>query len=171
MTAPGLPPALRRWFHEPWMWLVVAIPALTVVAGAVTLFLAATGSDELVRDDFRKDGIAIYADPARDAAAAAAGATARLEIDAARTRLDLDLALAHGDPPRQLLLVLSHATRAELDRMTTLTGRQGRYSGVVEALPPGRWYLEVTPPDRRWRLRGSIDEGESVVEFEAPGVS
>lgn len=171
MNTPGLPVARRRWFHEPWMWLVVGIPSLTVVAGGVTLYLAATGSDELVRDDFRKDGLAIYADPARDAAAVAAGATARLELDATRTRLDLDLTLEQGEPPRQLLLVLSHATRAEFDRMATLTGRQGRYSGVVETLPPGRWYLEVTPMDRRWRLRGSIDADESVVEFEAAGVS
>lgn len=161
----------RRWFHEPWMWLVVAIPTLTVAGGAVTLFLAATGSDELVRDDFRKDGLAIYADPTRDAAAVAAGAKARLEVDPTRTRIEVALALDRGEPPRQLLLVLSHATRAEYDRMTTLTGALGRYTGAVEALPAGRWYLEITPVDRSWRLKGSIDEGESIVELEASGVS
>ncbi len=30
------------WFRNPWVWLIIAIPALTVVAGLLTLYLAIT---------------------------------------------------------------------------------------------------------------------------------
>ncbi len=159
----------RSWFHEPWMWLVVALPAATVIAGFTTLFLAARGSDELVRDDFRKDGLAIYADPARDAAAVAAGASARLQIDPAAAVVRLDVNLERGELPREMLLVLSHSTRAEFDRMARLAGRDGHYQAALAGLPAGRWYVEVTPPDRAWRLRGSFEEASPVVDLEAAG--
>jgi hypothetical protein len=50
-------------------------------------------------------------------------------------------------------VLLSHATRAEQDRLLTLRGSgDGRYSAPLAALAAGHWYLEVTPADRAWRL-------------------
>ncbi len=158
------------WYREPLMWFVVGLPATVVAAGLVTLFLAAHGSDDVVRDDFRKEGLAIYADPARDAAAAAAGARAMLVINAADSRMQVAVTLEQGALPPALLVLLSHATRAEFDRMITLRGTDGRYEGSIEALPPGRWYVEITPPDRSWRLRGDFRDSAAALQLE-PGVS
>ena len=152
------------------MWFVVGLPATVVVAAMFTLFLAARGSDDVVRDDFRKEGLAIYADPARDAAAATAGARATLVIDSAGGRLLATVALERGMLPGTLLVVLSHATRAEFDRMITLQGTDGHYQGSMEALPPGRWYVEITPADRSWRLRGDFRDPATSIEL-VPGVS
>ena len=158
------------WYREPLMWFVVGLPATVVIAALFTLFLAVRGSDEVVRDDFRKEGLAIYVDPARDAAAAAAGAHASLVIDAGGGRIQATVTLSQGRLPETLLVVLSHATQAEFDRMVELQGASGRYQGSMEALPPGRWYVEITPPDRSWRLRGDFRDPTAAIEL-APGVS
>lgn len=40
----------RPWYREPWPWILIAIPALAVVGGAVTLWLALSHPDALVLD-------------------------------------------------------------------------------------------------------------------------
>jgi hypothetical protein len=42
--------ANERWFQNPWVWLVIAIPALTVVGGLLTIFLAITNPHIIVSD-------------------------------------------------------------------------------------------------------------------------
>jgi len=158
------------WYREPLMWFVVGLPATVVVAALFTLYLAARDSDDVVRDDFRKEGLAIYVDPARDAAAVAAGAHATLVIDAARGHIQAIVTLQHGAPPETLLVLLSHATQAEFDRLLTLHGTGGSYESVMEALPAGHWYVEMTPPDRSWRLRGDFQDATAAIDL-APGVS
>ena len=168
MSAPAGRGPGRPWHREPLMWLVVGVPALTVVAGFATLVLAARGGDTVVRDDFRSDGLALYADPARDAAASAAGARATLAFDAPARQLRATLSLAQGRLPDRLLVLLSHGARAELDRMTTLRRLHGgAYAGTLDALPDGRWAVELTPPDRGWRLRGEFAGPAALVELRA----
>jgi hypothetical protein len=162
---PGAP-----WRSVPLMWFVVGLPLAVVVAAFVTLGLAIRSADDVVRDDFRKEGLAIYADPARDAAAAEAGARARLEVDATG-RIVASLTLERGEPPGELLVVLSHATRAEYDQMVSLRLRDDTYEGRGQALAPGHWYVEVTPPGREWRLKGDFRDVAAGLALAPPGVS
>jgi hypothetical protein len=39
------------WYRQFWPWVLIAIPALTVIASAVTLWLALSNPDYLVVDD------------------------------------------------------------------------------------------------------------------------
>jgi len=59
------------WYREPWPWLLMAGPAVVVVAGFVTLWLAFNSDDGLVADDYDKRGQAIHQTLSRDRAAAA----------------------------------------------------------------------------------------------------
>jgi hypothetical protein len=157
------------WYREPWVWLVIALPAAAVIGGLVTLVLAASGSDELVRDDFRKEGLAIYLDPERDEAARRVGAHARLDLDAQPGSLRASVTLEASALPREMVVLLSHATRAEYDQLLTLRWvAPGEYAASLEALPPGHWYVELTPSDRSWRLRGDFRDGESTLELAPP---
>lgn len=158
------------WRSVPLMWLVVGLPLTVVVAAFVTLGIAIHSSDDVVRDDFRKEGLAIYADPARDAAATEAGARAVLQADPSGT-ITASLTLQRGEAPAELLVVLSHATRAEYDQMVALKLRDGVYTGRASALAPGHWYVEVTPPGREWRLKGDFRDSAAGLELAAPGVS
>lgn len=165
---PGRGPG-RPWYREPLMWLVVGVPALTVAGGIATLWLATMGRDVVVRDDFRREGLAIHADPRRDAAAVEAGAHATLTFDRDRAQLTAVVSLRRGQLPDGLLILLSHATRAELDRTVSLRRANGIYRGQLESLPGGRWYVELTPASRGWRLRGEFSGAQRTIELRAPG--
>jgi hypothetical protein len=44
-------PDYRPWYREPWPWVLIAIPALTVIACGYTLWLAISNPDYLVLDN------------------------------------------------------------------------------------------------------------------------
>lgn len=50
-------PASRPWYRHLWPWLLMLPPALAVVGGAVTYYLAVTRPDELVRQDCVQAGV------------------------------------------------------------------------------------------------------------------
>ena len=41
------------WFRNPWVWLVIAIPALTVAGGLLTIYLAITNAHIMVSEGRR----------------------------------------------------------------------------------------------------------------------
>ena len=41
----------RPWYREPWPWVLIAIPLLTVIASGVTLWLAVSNPDYIVVED------------------------------------------------------------------------------------------------------------------------
>ena len=67
----------KVWYKEPWPWLLFSGPAIVVVAAFVTLYLAASGSSDLVSDDYYKDGKHIDLDLKRDTAAVERGIRGR----------------------------------------------------------------------------------------------
>lgn len=156
----------RRWHREPLVWLVIAIPLLTVFAGLTTVVVANRQADSVVVDDFRKDGLAINQDPRRDDAARRLGVAA--ELTAVDTALHVVLAPGAAERPAKLVVLLSHATRAELDRLLTLErGADGEYRAVVPSLPAGHWHVEITPADREWRLTGEFRERATALALRA----
>ena len=154
----------QPWHHVKLMWLVVAIPALTVVAGLTTVYIAHHGADPVIADDMRKEGLAIHPDPARDRAAAAAGVDATLALGDGQVHVTL--ASGHAAAPGSLVVLLSHATRAEYDQMVTLAATgDGHYAGTLPTLAAGHWYLELTPADRAWRLTGEFSGEHAVLQL------
>jgi hypothetical protein len=159
------PSALPRpWYREPMLWLVITIPALTVIGGITTVVLAHRHSDDVVADDYRKEGLAVNRDPVRDRAAAELGVAASVSLRG--ELLTVRLARGRAAEPGQLVVVLSHATRAEHDRLVPLRATAtGDYAGTVPPLARGHWYLEVSPPDRRWRLAGEFTDAPAALEL------
>lgn len=157
-------PLARPWYREPMLWLVMTIPAVTVVGGLATVVLAHRHSDDVVADEYRKEGLAVNRDPARDRAAAELGVSASVSLRGELLSVHLERGRA-GDPG-QLVVVLSHATRAEHDRLVPLRATPGGdYAGTVPPLARGHWYLEVSPPDRRWRLAGEFTDAPAALEL------
>jgi hypothetical protein len=50
-------PTARPWYRHVWPWLLIVPPAGAVIGGALTLYLAVTRPDTLVRKDCIKDGV------------------------------------------------------------------------------------------------------------------
>lgn len=156
----------RRWHQEPLVWLVISIPALTVVAGLTTVVVANRSADTVVIDDFRKEGLAIHQDPRRDEAAQRLGVAA--DVTAGDGSLHVVLAPGRAAAPERLVVLLSHATRAEHDRMITLErGADGEYRAVVPPLPAGHWHVELSPANREWRLTGDFQDRATALALRA----
>jgi hypothetical protein len=50
-------PTPRPWYRHLWPWLLMVPPVGAVVGGGITLYLAVTRPDTLVRKDCIKDGV------------------------------------------------------------------------------------------------------------------
>lgn len=152
---PSLTERPRPWFREPMVWLVILLPTAAVVAALASVVTAFVTRDAVVADDYRKEGLAINRDPTRDLAAKRLGVSAEIALEGGT--LSVRLAPGSAPIPRGLVVILSHATRAEQDRLVTLSaGADGVYSAPLPALAPGHWYLELSPADRAWRLTGEF---------------
>jgi hypothetical protein len=149
---------LRRdstpWYKEPWPWILMAGPAIVIVAGFVTAWLAIDSNDGLVADDYYKQGLALNQRLQRDHYASDLGLRADVMRAGQQVRLlvaaDRDAAL-----PGALTLKLSHPTRAGQDQMVTMVSEgQGFYGGKLSSDISGRWYVSIEDPAGRWRLQG-----------------
>jgi hypothetical protein len=149
---------LKRWYREPWPWILMAAPAAAVLAGAVTIGLAVQSSDGLVAEDYYKQGLAVNQRLARSQAAAALGIGGTLAVESeAGGAIDARLHAGQGALPAAVELTLSHPTRAGLDqRLRLIRAGDGRYVGRVGALAPGRWHVIVEDGEGRWRIRGEM---------------
>jgi hypothetical protein len=156
----------RPWHREPFMWLVVSIPLLTVVAGLSTVVIAHRNKDPIVSDNLRKEGLSIQHDPARDLAAARIGASAHVVVDA--EHLTVKVTLSQGEAPATLVALLSHSSRPDFDRLVPMTRlADGSYGAQIAALPIGHWYIELSPGDRGWRLRGEFESVPANLDLNA----
>lgn len=162
----------RPWYKEPMVWLVAAIPAAAVVAGFTTLFVA-LGSDpaDSVRDRVQRTAQVQVADQAADQAARRMELSGTLKRDADTGAVVLALAGEHVSSPR-LTLYLAHPTNASADIELALVQQQEqRWLGRLPAPEAGHdWRLELTPPDRDWRLRGRLRRGTTEATLR-PGVT
>ena len=151
------------WYRNRWPWLLMAGPALVVIAGFATAWLAWTTDDGVVADDYYKRGLVINRQLERSVRGEALGIGAVLEVTpagAVRLRLSgiADAALA----PPTVRARLTNATRAGSDQVALLErGADGAYTGRIAPLPRGRWLVSVET--EAWRLPtvevgGAVDE-------------
>lgn len=142
------------WYREPLVWMLIAIPALSVLSGTAMLILALSSRDGLVADDYYRRGMEINLELDRDRAARNRGVSAVLNIDA-RKNISLTLHQPPEQLPAQLELRLLHATRDGYDRILLLPrDRDGRYRGAVLNLVAGKYYVQVAAGD--WRITGML---------------
>ncbi len=131
-------------------------PAIVVVAGGYTAWLAVTNPEALVVDDYYKQGTAINQALQRDHAAAELKLEGDLELAAdGKIRLSLHAKPDYAWPPIVELL-LAHPTRSEDDLhvemlAATLTNGEALYIAPAPALKPVAYQLVLQDGDR-WRL-------------------
>jgi hypothetical protein len=140
------------WYRQFWPWFIISIPAGTVVAAMITIYLAISGADPLVTDDYYKEGLAINLDKSRLDRAAELNITVRMNL--ADSNVELQFA-PQSVAPQQLRLELTHPTKAELDKHILLLQEadgifRGSYGEVQEGV---NWLLHLYPDDREWGLQ------------------
>ncbi|MDH3317948.1 MAG: FixH family protein [Gammaproteobacteria bacterium] len=147
----------RPWYRQPLVWMLIAIPASSVLFGIVMLLLAVSSFDGMVVDDYYRRGMEINRDLARDRTADRLGLNAGLMFDPRNQNIRVDVSAR--DPkvllPDRLTLRLVHPTRSGVDRIVELrlSGR-GRYSGNLGRLEAGDWHVHLETDS--WRILGRM---------------
>lgn len=136
------------WYRHRWPWLLMAGPALVVVAGVITTVVAFRGADGVVADDYYKRGLEINRTLSREARAEALGIEASVELRADRAVVR---ASAKSPLPDRIQLTLAHPTRAGEDRIVVLARTAaGTWEAPLAPLPRGRWRAILETPEWRW---------------------
>ena len=152
-TGPRRPP--RPWHREPLVWMVLAIPAAAVLAGAIMLVLANTSWDGLVADDYYRRGLEINRSLARDAEAARLGVEAVVSFPAPGVVVVRAFGKGGATLGARPALRFARAGRGGDDVEVRLdAGAGGAWRGTLPALPRGKWYVELGT--KRWRLTAPV---------------
>lgn len=153
------------WYREPWPWLLMAGPAVVIVAGFVTLYLAVKTEDGLVVDDYYRQGLAINATLDREERARALGLSATLAFSPQRDGVQVRLAGSAVRPAR-LRLRLVHPTRAGRDQSAMLVpALAGGYTAMLKPVGPGTWQVVIEDDVAGWRLAGTLLPAEDRLEL------
>ncbi len=164
--SPRPSPHPSPWYRQPLVWMVFAIPATAVLAGAVMLILANVTWDGLVADDYYRRGMEINRSLARDAEATRLGLEAVVTfpkpgVVEARLTTGAGPAMVAGD---RLDLRFAHAARAGADVATPMIrDTTGTWRGALPPLPPGKWYVELG--NDQWRLAAPVRMPDSSAEI------
>ncbi len=141
------------WYKQRWPWLLMLGPAIVIVAGVVTTYLAFTSVDALVVDDYYKEGKAINQDLRRDRKATQLGLAMTLDYDAASGRLNGKLQANDVPVAAKIKISLMHPTLPEKDiKLETKTGSDGVFSVELPMLERARWQVLVESNSHEWRL-------------------
>jgi uncharacterized protein len=156
------PPGNNR--RNPVLWLVIGLPALSVVAGVGLLVVAIrSGGSDAVPGEVRRTAQVQVADLAPDAAAQRAGLRAVLRVDAEAGRIQLLPVAGRFDRAAPLKLALGHPAREARDLVVTLAPDELGWSAAARLEPGNDWILRLTPGDGGWRLQGRLHAGEQAV--------
>ena len=145
----------KPWYREPWVWLMIALPASAVIGGMITIYLAIVSSDGLVEDDYYKRGKTINLELARDQVAAHQELQAIVGINSQTRKVTVRLESRDHVHPQRVRLLLLHPTRAGKDQRIQLEhDGKGIYIGTVRPVEPANWHVQLETDD--WRLSGRV---------------
>lgn len=154
------------WYRVSWVWFLLFVPFTAVLFGIVMIVSANYQRDDLVVDNYYKEGMGINQLLQLDENAAAAGATVTLQnvtLEGAVFKVmqgseQLSLSVFHvSDQSRDLAVSLEFVS----DGIYTVTSRE--LAALLKE--SGVWYLEVNDPVNQWRLRKRINTPVTEVEL------
>lgn len=157
------------WYREPWPWILIALPLSAVLAGVATLIIAIQNPDELVAEDYYKQGLTINRVLEREARATVLNLSAQMMFSGERVRVRID-----GDalPSDHIVVRFIHPTLSAEDRETRLRPvARDWYEGVMPMPATGRWYVHLEDAEASWRLSTEWPSGRNLVNFKAAGLT
>lgn len=124
----------------------------------ITINLAITDTDGLVKDDHYKQGLAINQNKARKRIAEDLGVEANGQIDADSGTITITLNDAAIGNLEQLLVKMIHPTRAHNDMSILLNKIDvNTYTGnLTHAMKPGYWWVRLSPKNDSWYIEGRV---------------
>ena len=138
-----------HWYQEPFVWLLIGIPASAVLMAAIMIPLAVMSDDGLVEEDYYRRGLEINRSMARAEHARTLSISGVATLEKGRLTVRLSGAVALAD---QYILHARHRTQGQVDFEVVLRKRNGVY--VTDHFPlselSDRWHLEIVT--QTWRI-------------------
>ncbi|MDC7692203.1 FixH family protein [Vogesella indigofera] len=145
--------AARPWYKERWFWLLMSGPLLVVIAGFVTFGIIVRGADDMVNDDYYKQGKDINLELKRDLAAQSLGINAQVMFsDDMRSVRVVDTSAKPLTGTPELLLL--HPTRQQGDQRIALQRVGDKlYQGALKPDQVSHWYVRLQDKQGSWRVQ------------------
>lgn len=145
----------RPWYKQFWPWFLIVLPLCAVSASLYTFYLASSGADSMVVDDYYKKGRAYNKDLTEIKRAAELKILATLSYQDSVVTLKLDGAHNKGEGIR---VNFTHPTLEKQDHQLVMTtDATGIYRTRLDTpLIDGAWNLQIEAADGTWRIQKRI---------------
>ncbi|AQT60137.1 FixH family protein [Cellvibrio sp. PSBB023] len=158
----------KPWYREFWFWFVFSPLIYIIIMCSITVTIALKGADDVIVDNYYKEGRMINQALEQDQRARDLGLSGDLRFDRTTGEVALSIANAPSDAglmPDSLLLMMGHPVKEEKDQLIHLKAiGPGEYRGELLTKPEYSWYLTLYPignidlrKDAAWTLSGEID--------------
>ncbi len=164
---------VKPWHQYVWVWVLIFIPFTAVIFGIVMFVMADIHRDDLVVDDYYKDGMAINLQLSMDEKARSLDIHASLSFLSSK-RLSLTVKNARDSAIR---INFYHVADSQKDRaavlvpegdsidsMTVYSVDDADIASLLQS--SGIWFVEIAGVDDSWRLRKRIETPVSRLELE-----
>lgn len=161
--------AVAPWYRQSWAWFVLSPLILIVFVCGVLLTVAYKQADDVVIDNYYKEGRMINQRIEEDRQAREIGLGAELRFDMTSAEVLLTLVANEGaELPDTVILHLDHPIEADFDlEIELLSIAPGRYRADLDQRLAHRWYVRLMPKvtadnaENFWRLMGEINLANS----------
>lgn len=157
------PQRCAPWYRHRWPWILMAGPAIVVVAGIGTAVLAVQTDDPVVADDYYTQGLGINRELAREQHARDLAIGATLQFNEEGTRVRAVLAMNGPAPAALKLSLLPLARTAEKQEITLAPTSPGIFEGPMKRAQAGNWDVELEDGASTWHLEGAWRTGSAQV--------
>ena len=142
------------WYRQFWPWFLIMLPGTVVVAGISMIFIANEGADDLVVDEYYKDGLAINRKLEKKELATQLGISASMMISGDQ----IVVATTGPVTQNQLKLLMSHPLESDQDfEVMLVQSVPGEYRGRLSNTVAPRWHWALmSEGEQAWRLDGSL---------------
>jgi uncharacterized protein len=160
--------AQAPWYREFWFWFVFGPLIFIIIMCGFTVSIALSGADDVIIDNYYKEGRMINQTLDQDKRAKALGLSAQAHFDAVTGEVLLTIDKLPADLtalPSELLLFMGHPVKAAKDQQLLLRAiGPGRYTGELKEPARYSWYLTLYPVsdlamrnEADWTLSGEIN--------------
>jgi uncharacterized protein len=159
---------VKPWYRQFWFWFVFGPLIFIIIMCGFTVSIALKGADDVIIDNYYKEGRMINQALEQDKRAQELGLSGELRFDRASGEVILSVVNVPSDAalmPEQLLLMMGHPVKAAKDQLIVLNAiGSGKYRGELLAEPDYSWYLTLYPvkdialrKEAPWTLSGEIN--------------
>jgi uncharacterized protein len=152
------------WYRQFWFWFVFGPLIFIIVLCMFTVSIAYHFSDDVVTDNYYKDGVMINKVLQQDQRAAALGLVAVVKFDKLTGEILISID-GVKNLPKQLLLFMDNPVKKDKDQQFLLQEVSvGLYRSDLPNPPQFSWYLTLVPESdmakrkkAEWSLSGEIN--------------